>query len=88
LACADNNVATAKYLYKLYPESINVAANDGGSIITSAIWGMQFSEDNSESAVEIIQFLLDCDPDVVLQKYHDAFPLYWVCVWARNENTP
>jgi ankyrin repeat protein len=26
LACADNNVATAKYLYKLYPESINVAA--------------------------------------------------------------
>jgi ankyrin repeat protein len=87
MACAYNNVATAKYLYKLYPESINVAANHGVYPIHFAIHGIQFSEDNSETAVEIIQFLLDCDPDVVLPKHRDAFPLYWVCAWATDADT-
>ena len=87
IACQYNTVATAKYLYRLYPESINVAANDGWYPIHFAIIGIKFSEDNSESAVEIIQFLLDCNPNVVLQKYQHAFPLYWGCVWATNANT-
>ncbi len=83
-ACGLNTVATAKYLYQLYPESINVAANVGSYPIHFAINGIRHREDN---AVEMVQFLLDCDPNVVLQKYHGAFPLYWVCIWATNDDT-
>ncbi len=85
-ACACNTVATAKYFYQLYPESISVAANNGAYPIHCAIEIEQRS--NPATAVKIIQFLLDCDPNVVMQKQLDAFPLYWVCSEATNENTP
>jgi hypothetical protein len=49
--------------------------------------GLKRRKDNPETAIEMVQFLLDCDPDVVLQKHQGAFPLYWVCVWAIDANT-
>ena len=86
-ACRNNTVATVKYLYKLYPESICVA-NDGGSHpIHTVIWGLD-REGNPEAAAEVAQFLLDCNNDVASQKYQDKFPLYWVCRGANSENTP
>jgi ankyrin repeat protein len=87
-ACAWNTVATAKYLYQLYPESINVSDNNGLHPIHCAIFGLKYREDRPETAVEITQFLLNCHPDVVLQKFHGKIPLYWVCNWATNENSP
>jgi hypothetical protein len=51
---------------------INVGDNNGNYPIHLAIEGIQFREDNSETAIEMFQFLLDCDPDVVLQKYQDG----------------
>jgi ankyrin repeat protein len=86
-ACALNTVATAKYLYQLYSESIHVADNDGRYPIHFAIKGLKRRKGNPETAIEMVQFLLDCDPDVVLQKHQGAFPLYWVCVWAIDANT-
>jgi ankyrin repeat protein len=87
-ACRHNTVATVEYLYKLYPESISVA-NDGGSHpIHTVIWGLDWREDNPEAAVEVVRFLLDCNPNVVLQKDEDDFPLYLVCDEAKNDNTP
>ncbi len=88
-ACAVNNVAAAKYFYQLYPESINVPDNDGYFPIHLAITRVEVEERfGPKTAVEMVQFLLDCDPNVVLQKYQDAFSLYYVCIEATNENTP
>lgn len=85
-ACGLNSVATAKYLYQLYPESIHVANNHGYYPIHCAIEIEKRS--NPATAVKIIQFLLECDPNVVMQKQLGKLPLYWVCIEATNENTP
>ncbi len=84
MACGLNTVEVVKYFYQLYPESINVAVNGRWCPILYAIEGITNRKDNSGTAVEIVQFLLDCDPNVVLQKHQDAFPLYWVCVQATR----
>jgi ankyrin repeat protein len=86
-ACLSNTVATAKYLYQLYPESINVADNKGYYPIHNAISGLKRREHKHESSIEMVQFLLDCNPDVALQKLRDKLPLYFVCSGATNENT-
>ena len=88
LACQSNNVAKVKYLYQLYPESINVADDSGCYPLHYAIKSIQYRNDNPETAVEMVQFLLDCDSKVALQQYQGVLPLCWVCVWATNENTP
>ncbi len=84
-ACRCNTVATVKYLYQLYPESINVAGNRGRYPIHYAILGLK---DRPETAIEMVQFLLRCDPNVVSQKLRGKLPLYWVCNKATNVNTP
>ena len=99
MACRFNftvGVATAKYLYQLYPESINVACrfhvadnDDGFYPIHLAILRVEERSDHPEAAINMVQFLLHCDPNVASQKVHDKLPLYWVCFWAtNNENTP
>jgi ankyrin repeat protein len=86
-ACGCSNFATVKYLYQLYPESITVADNDGYYPIHYAITGRKYRE-GPATAIEIVQFLLDCDPNVLLQELNNKLPLYYVCFWATNENTP
>ena len=76
-----------EYLYPLYPESINVAVIDGHYPIHYAIDGIKYRKDPA-AAIEVVQFLLDCDPNVLLQELDSTLPLYWVCVWATNKNTP
>ena len=76
VACKFGNVATAKYLLKLDPESINVADRDGAYPIHYAIFGLNGPETtNPAFAVEMIQLLLDHDSNVALQKFHGRFPL-------------
>ena len=85
LACGsrNDNIATVKYLYQLYPESINVADDNGCYPIHDAIRSIQWRK-SPAAVIELVQFLLDCDPNVALQKVRDKLPLYWVCVWATN----
>ena len=86
-ACQCNAVATAEYLYKLSPESINVADNYGNYPIHNAINGLKHRS-NPKDGIEVMRFMLDCNPDVVLQECNGKLPLYWVCDEATNENTP
>ena len=85
MACTYNTVATAEYLYKLYPESINVATNVEFYPIHLAINGIKFREDNSETAVEMIQFLLHYNPNVALQECNGKLPFILLHHWM-NEN--
>jgi ankyrin repeat protein len=85
-ACRCNTVATAKYLYQLYPESISVANNRGRYPIHWAIAGLK-RRSNPKDGIEVMRFLLDCNPDVVLQKHQGKLPLYWVCKETQSDNT-
>eukprot|EP00986_Skeletonema_menzelii_P019488 scaffold28164_cov166-Skeletonema_menzelii.AAC.1 len=81
-ACANNTVATVKYLYKLYPDAINHAKNSGHYPIHAAIMGTT-SRDNPAASVEIVQFLLDCDPNV---KFQGRSLLRYACQMEYNDS--
>ena len=85
-ACQYNTVTTAKYLYQLYPESINVATGFGRYPIHYAIMGLKKREDRPETAIELVEFLIDSEPNVVSQQFQGKLPLYWVCKWATDES--
>jgi ankyrin repeat protein len=83
-----SNIAKVKYLYQLHPESINVADNDGYYPINSAITLYNLQYTDLAAVTEVVQFLLDCDSNVALHRNEGKLPLYWVCKWATNKNTP
>ena len=76
--CANNNVATVECLYKLYSDAINHANTDGHYPIHAAIVGMS-KRSNPAAAVDIIKFLLACDPNVKLQKVQGMSLLVLAC---------
>lgn len=80
-ACRCNTVATAQCLLQLYPESINVEVNGGFYPIYWAIIGVRKRAD-TEAAIDMVQYLLDYNPNVAKQELHDKPPLYWVCRYA------
>jgi len=85
-ACFQNNVAVVEYLYHLYPDAINHATTDGGYPIHYAINRLS-KKDNQAAAVDIVKFLLDCDPYVKLQKYQGRFsPLQVACLGEYNDS--
>jgi len=69
-ACAINTVATVEYLYKLYPEVIHHKTANGVYPIHFAMKGIKKRPSpgpDPMDAVDVVQFLLDCDPTVKLQ---------------------
>eukprot|EP00986_Skeletonema_menzelii_P015046 scaffold10957_cov79-Skeletonema_menzelii.AAC.1 len=67
IACAVNTLATVEFLLKLYSAGINVATTDGFYPIHCAIEGI-IHRGNHAPAIKIVKFLLDCNPNVKLQK--------------------
>jgi ankyrin repeat protein len=91
LACSHNTVATVKYLHQLHPESINAADNNGMQPIYHVMMGIHLRQDDPANIIEVAQFLLDCNPNVALQKMRDKLPLRWFFGYAlrtfSNEHT-
>ena len=85
-ACMDNTVATVQYLYKLHPDSINHTDTDGKYPIHLAIMGV-YQRDNPRATVDIVKFLLDCDPNVKLQKLYEHSLLEFACRWEYTDST-
>eukprot|EP00984_Skeletonema_dohrnii_P010321 scaffold4008_cov85-Skeletonema_dohrnii-CCMP3373.AAC.1 len=83
-ACMNNTAATVEYFYGLYPDAINHVTTKGMYPIHLAICGLSKRTD----AVDILKFLLKCDPNVILQKLFGAVPpLVWVLMLKhKNEN--
>lgn len=69
-----------KYLYQLYPESINVANSSGAYPIHLAIMGLRIRRLPKEG-IEVLKFLLDRNPDALSST--EETPLHAVC---REEN--
>jgi len=70
IACTSNTVATVEYLYKLYPEVIHHKTANGVYPIHFAMKGIKKRPSPSPDpmdAVDVVQFLLDCDPSVIFK---------------------
>jgi len=77
-ACSVGTAATVEYLYRVYPAAVNYATG-AAYPIHLAMEGMKL-RDNPVAAVDIVKFLLDCDPNVKLQKVQGRLSLlYWAC---------
>ena len=85
-ACAHNSLSTVEYLYSLYPDAIGHSAIDGSYPIHSVIIGMK-GRANPAAAVQIVQFLLNCDHDVKLRKFRGVSLLEFACWREYNDST-
>eukprot|EP00985_Skeletonema_marinoi_P018098 scaffold10048_cov66-Skeletonema_marinoi.AAC.6 len=85
-ACMNNTVATVEYMYELYPDTINHTTTDGYYPVHYAILGMNH-RDRPIAAVDIVQFLLGCDPTVKLQKFREVMSLlFCACQGVYNDS--
>jgi hypothetical protein len=77
--CLRNNVAVVEYLYHLYPDAINHETTAGLYPIHITIDGMN-PRDNPAAALDVVKFLLECDPNVKLQKFDGRLSLlHYAC---------
>ena len=84
-ACANNSLAAVEYLYRQYPDAINYACTDGYYPIHHAIGGMQ-QKDNPAATVEIVRFLLNCDPNQKLIQFQGMSLLHFACGQQYNDS--
>jgi len=88
-ACFYNTVDTVEFLYKLYPDAVNHVSTNG---VTAGLYpihlaigrNMRKSRNNQVAALEIVKFLLDCDPNVKLQKRGGESLLEFICQRVDN----
>ncbi len=78
LACQHNTLAAVEYLYQQYPGAIDHAGANEHSPIHSAI-GSAKRRDDPATAVDIVQFLLDCDPNQTLKIIQGISLLNFAC---------
>ena len=90
LACLHGSLATVEYLHGLSTDSIAQAANWGWYPIHFTIRGMRGrrmrGRGDPGAAMEIVQFLLDRDPNVKLQKYGGMSLVHFVCAMEYNDS--
>ena len=86
-ACENGSLQTVEYVYGLYPDAINHrAANNGHYPIHTAILGTKHRNDPA-TAAEIVQFLLDCDPDMKLKRLQGKSLFQYACRLPYNDST-
>ena len=88
-ACAENTLATVEYFYKLYPDAINQTTRDGLYPIHNSILGVikKTKSFSPSDRLDIVRYLLDCDPNVTLQKVDGESLLKWACRKRYNDST-
>eukprot|EP00986_Skeletonema_menzelii_P001121 scaffold304_cov80-Skeletonema_menzelii.AAC.15 len=86
-ACAINSLATVECLYRQYPDAINHASTDDGYYpIRAAILSTIERDNPAANAVEIVKFLLDCDPNQKLIQLHGRSLLHVACGLKYNDS--
>eukprot|EP00984_Skeletonema_dohrnii_P031635 scaffold24379_cov115-Skeletonema_dohrnii-CCMP3373.AAC.2 len=88
-ACTKNSFAAVQYLYKLYPDAINhTTTTEGLYPIHYAIRSKGRIRDDPIAAVDIVKYLLDCDPNVKFQKVGGIRSLlHCACFLGYNGST-
>ena len=85
LACLENYAPAVKYLYEINPDGIHHSSTRGHYPIHDAIRGA-IERDNTADVVEVVKFLLGCNPDVKLQKCHGQSLLEFACEWEFDDS--
>ena len=86
-ACTENTVDIVEYLYNVYPDAIQHSPADLYPI-HAAICSVLNREANPEAAIDIVKFLLDCDPRVKLQKSGGTLAvLVQACLLDYNDSS-
>ncbi|KAK1732315.1 ankyrin repeat domain-containing protein [Skeletonema marinoi] len=83
-ASRSNSVAAVEYLHKLYPDAISHATSRGAYPVHAAITEIVHRRDNPIAAVDIVKFMLDCNPNVKLQKMERKSLLHFACNGVYN----
>ena len=79
-ACRNGSLATVEYMYDLYPDAIIHASTQGHYPIHFAIMGMgRLYRTDPITAAEIVQFLLNCDPNQKLIQLRGRSLLHYAC---------
>ena len=76
-ACSYNSLATVEYLYSIYKDAIHHTTTLGYPIHFT-ISSINIRADPM-TAAEIVQFLLDCDPDQKLKQFQGMSLLHYAC---------
>ena len=91
-ACLEGSLATVEYLYGLYPDAITIAgvhhtiyATAGKYPIHAAISCTQRAD--PAAAVEIVKFLLECNPDQKLIQFEGKSLLHFACVMGYDDSS-
>ena len=81
-ACSLGSLATVEYLYHQYPDAIDYATTSGfylGHYPIHAAICRSRSRYNSATALEVVQFLLNCDPNQKLIQLQGKSLLHYAC---------
>ena len=84
IAICENDIATVKYLYKLYPEAANCPLTIHNDQILPILMAMTRLIDHDDhdvrrGTVDIVRFLLKCDPNIKFQKFGQMDLLNFAC---------
>eukprot|EP00984_Skeletonema_dohrnii_P008975 scaffold3366_cov129-Skeletonema_dohrnii-CCMP3373.AAC.4 len=86
-ACVYNTLATVEYFYKLYPDAIYHTSRGGYPIHAAILRVIKKRKRASPlDSVDIVKFLLECDPNVTLQKVDGVPLLYFTCQRDYNDS--
>ena len=85
ITCVKGSLATVEYFYRKYPEAIDHTLTGGFYPIHMAMLGLK-QRDDPATAVEIIQFLLNCDPDQKLKQIQGMSLLHYACAMEYNDS--
>ena len=84
-ACSKGSLDTVKYLYRQYPDAIDHATTAGLYPIHYAIVGMM-KRDDPATALEVVKFLLNCDPNQKLMQHEGWSLLCYACGFMTRYN--
>ncbi len=84
-ACRSNIAATVEFLHKLYSDTINHEATNGFYPIHFAM-SRTLDRNKLTGAAEIVQYQLDCHPNVKFQKCQGESLLYVACTLTSHQN--
>jgi len=85
-ASRNSTLDVVEYLYKLYPDAINHADTDGYYPIHFTITGL-CKRSEPENAIDIVKFLLECDPNVKLQLINGLSLLDFACCLEYHDSS-
>mmetsp|Transcript_28538 Transcript_28538/g.57437 ORF Transcript_28538/g.57437 Transcript_28538/m.57437 type:complete len:570 (+) Transcript_28538:252-1961(+) len=91
-ACMCGTLDTMKFFYNLCPDGVDIIAGEHGTPVHLAIARLGLNDNippdippyDPTTAVEMIKFLLDSNPNIALEEFNDMLPISRAAILAKN----